>query len=139
MESDIREAFETRIAAFAAAQTPAMPVAWENVTFAPSPAIAYLQCFMMPAPTQNPWMGVTANRLVGIFQINVYGIQDEGAGPTEQIADALIALFPRGTGMQQNGVTVNIDYTPTRAKGMSDPRGFFFIPVRIRYRQDVFG
>jgi hypothetical protein len=138
MNSDIREAFETRIQTFAAAQTPAIPVAWENVGFRPSPDIAYLRCAMLPALTQNPWLGVTSNRLVGIYQINVYGIQDEGPGGAEAIADALIALFPRG-GMTQNGKTINIDYTPTRAKGMNDQNGFFFIPVRIRYREDVFG
>lgn len=138
MNADIREAFETRIAAFAAAQTPALPVAWENSGYTPSPSTAYLQCAMLPAPTQNPWMGVQSARLVGIYQINVYGIQNDGPGPAEAIADALIALFPRGTGMTQNGVTINIDYTPTRAKGLNDQNGFFFIPVRIRYRDDVF-
>jgi hypothetical protein len=138
MNADIREAFETRIAAYAAGLTPPMPVAWENVTYTPSPSIAYLQCAMLPAPTQNPWLGVKSDRLVGIYQINVYGVQDEGPGPAEATADALIALFPRG-GMTQNGVTINIDYTPTRAKGLNDQNGFFFIPVRIRYREDVFG
>lgn len=138
MNSDIREAFETRIAAFAAAQTPRLPIAWENSGYTPSPDRAFLQCAMLPATTQNPWMGVTSDRLVGIYQINVFGVQDEGPGPAEATADAIIALFPRGA-MTQNGVTINIDYTPSRARGINDENGFFFIPVRIRYREDVFG
>lgn len=136
--SDIREAFETRIAAFAAAQTPVLPVAWENTTYTPSPNTAFLQCAMLPAPTANPWMGVTSERLLGIYQINCYGVQDTGPAATEAVADALIALFPRG-GITQNGKTINIDVTPSRVKGLNDQNGFFFIPVRIRYREDVFG
>ena len=54
----------------------------------------------------------------------------------ETLADGLIALFPRG-GMSQNGVIVNIDRTGYRVKGMNDINGFFFIPVRIPYREDV--
>jgi len=138
MNSDIREAFETRVAAYVAAQVPPIPVAWENTTYTPSPNTAFLQCAMLPAQTANPWMGVASERLVGIYQINVYGVQDEGPAGAEATADALIALFPRG-GMTQNGTTINIDYTPSRAKGLNDQNGFFFIPVRIRYRQDVFG
>jgi len=138
MNADIREAFETRINAYALAHTPQLPIAWENTTYTPSPDVMYLQCAMLPAPTQNPWLGVTSQRLVGIYQVNVYGVQDAGPADAEKVADALIALFPRG-GMTQNGLTINIDYTPTRAKGMNDQNGFFFIPVRIRYREDVFG
>jgi hypothetical protein len=138
MNPDIREAFETRIAAYAAAQAPPLQVAWENTSYTPSPNTAWLECAMLAAPTQNPWMGVTSERLVGFYQINCYGTQDTGPAATEAIADALIALFPRG-GMTQNGKTVNIDTTPSRAKGLNDQNGFFFIPVRIRYREDVFG
>ena len=138
MNSDIREAFETRVAAYAAAQVPPLDIAWENTTYTPSPVKPWLECAMLPAPTQNPWMGTPSNRLVGIYQINCYGTQDTGPAATEATADALIALFPRG-GMTQNGVAINIDYTPTRAKGLNDQNGFYFIPVRIRYREDVFG
>src|SRR6266571_6477486 len=133
---DIREAFETRIAAFAAAQTPALPIAWENTSYTPSPSVAYLRCAMLPAVTQNPSMGAPHVRLLGFYQINCFGIQDEGPAGAEAVADALIALFPRG-GMVQNGVTVNIDTTGSRAQGLNDENGFFFIPVRIRYREDV--
>jgi hypothetical protein len=134
MNSDIREAFETRIAAFAAAQN--LSVAWENTTFTPSPATPYLECAMLPATSANPALGVNFIRLLGIYQINVNYPEDTGPAPAEAIADALIALFPRGS-MAQNDVVINIDYTPSRAKGLVSPNGFFFIPVRIRYREDV--
>lgn len=136
MNPDIREAFETRIAAFAAAQTPPLSVAWENTSYTPSPAAAYLQCAMRSAPTVNPALGVKFDRLVGFYQVNVYYPQDTGPAPAEAIADALIALFPRG-GMTQNGLTINIDKTGSRAPGINDQNGFFFIPVRIQYREDV--
>lgn len=136
MNSDIREAFETRIAAFAAAQVPPLPVAWENTTYTPSPSTAYLRCAMLPATTQNPSMGAPHVRLVGLYQVNVYGIQDQGPAGAEAIADAIIALFPRG-GMVQNGVTINIDTTGWRSQGLNDDNGFYFVPVRVRYREDV--
>jgi hypothetical protein len=136
MNADIREAFETRIATFAAAQTPALPVAWENTSYTPSPLVAYLRCAMLPAPTVNPALGTKFDRLVGFYQINVYGTQDSGPAAAEAVADAIIALFPRG-GMTQNGTLINIDTTGSRAQGLNDINGFFFIPVRIRYRQDV--
>lgn len=134
--SDIREAFETRIAAYATAQTPPLAVAWENTSYTPSPTAMYLRCAMLPAVTQNPSMGAVHIRLMGLYQINVYGVQDEGPAGAEAIADAIIALFPRG-GMIQNGVTINIDTTGSRTQGLNDVNGFFFIPVRIRYREDV--
>lgn len=136
MNADIREAFETRIAAFAAAQTPVLPVAWENTSYTPSPLVAYLRCAMLPAPTVNPALGTKFDRLVGFFAVNVYGVQDTGPAAAEAVADAIIALFPRG-GMTQNGTLINIDTTGSRAQGLNDINGFFFIPVRIRYRQDI--
>lgn len=136
MNQDIREAFETRIAAYAAAQKPPIPVAWENTSYTPSPQTMYLRCAMLPAVTQNPSMGAPHVRLVGLYQINVYGIQDGGPAGAEAVADAIIALFPRGA-MIQNGVTINIDTTGSRAQGLNDVNGFYFIPVRIRYREDV--
>ena len=136
MNADIREAFETRIAAYAAAHTPALPVAWENTSYTPSPLVAYLHCAMLPAPTVNPALGTKFDRLVGFYAINVYGIQDQGPAAAEAVADDLIALFPRG-GMVQNGKLINIDKTSSRTQGLNDINGFFFIPVRIQYRQDV--
>jgi hypothetical protein len=134
--SDIREAFETRIATWAAAQTPALPIAWENTSYTPSPQTMYLRCAMLPAATQDPSMGAKHIRLTGMYAINVYGVQDQGPAAAEAAADAIIALFPRG-GMVQNGVTINIDTTGSRAQGLNDINGFFFIPVRIKYREDV--
>lgn len=136
MNSDIREAFETRIAAFAAAQTPVLQVAWENTTYTPSPQVAYLRCAMLPALTLNPALGTRFDRLQGFYQINVYGTQDSGPAAAESVADALIALFPRGS-LTQNGVIINIDTTGSRTQGLNDQNGFYFIPVRIRYREDV--
>lgn len=136
MNADIREAFETRIASYAAAHSPVLPIAWENTSYTPSPATAYLQCAMIPAPSVNPTMGTKFIRLLGFYQVSVYGIQDSGPAPVEKIADAIIALFPRGF-MQQNNTTINIDKTGYRVKGLNDQNGFFFIPVRIEYRQDV--
>ena len=136
--SDIREAFETRIAAFAAAQNPPLPVAWENVSYTPSPATGWLQVALLPGVTVNPALGVRFDRLVGFFQVNVYAIQDGGPAAAEAIADAILDLFPRGS-LTQNGAIINIDTTGSRAQGMNDENGFYFIPVRIRYREDVIG
>lgn len=136
MNADIREAFETRINAWASAQVPPIPIAWENTSYTPSPQVLYLRCAMLPAPTQNPSMGAKHERLQGLYQVNVYGVQDQGPAGAEAVADAIIALFPRG-GMVQNGVTINIDTTGSRAQGLNDINGFFFIPVRIKYREDV--
>lgn len=136
MNSDIRQAFETRIAAFASSQVPALMVAWENTTEVPSPDSIYLSVKMMPALTLNPSLGTQHDRLQGIYQINVHGLQNDGPAGAEIIADSLIALFPRGS-MQQNGVVINLDSTGSRASGLNDQNGFFFIPVRFRYREDV--
>ena len=138
MNADIRAAFETRLAAFAAAQTPPLTVAWENSQFTPVSGEAWLYGSMHPAPTQNPTFGPKHDRLVGFYQINVYGIEDSGPADAEAVADAIIALFPRGS-MSQNGTIINLDTTGSRAQGLNDVNGFFFIPVRIRYRQDVLG
>lgn len=136
MNSDIRAAFETRIAALAGGNVPQLPVAWENTSYTPSPDTAYLACALMPAPTLNPSLGTRHDRLVGLFQVSVYGVQNQGPAASEAIADAIIAAFPRGS-ISYNGTIINIDITGSRAQGLNDANGFYFIPVRIRYRQDV--
>jgi len=133
---DIRQAFESRIAAFAATMSPPALLSWENFNFVPNSTRVYFRCAMAPARTSNPAFGVDFDRLQGFYQISVYGIQDRGPGPAEEIADAIIALFPRGS-ITQNGVVVNIDTKGSRTQGLNDDNGFYFIPVRVRYRQDV--
>lgn len=44
-----RQAIETRLATWAAARVPALPIAFENAPFTPVTGATYLRAFLLPA------------------------------------------------------------------------------------------
>lgn len=128
----IRAAFEKRLNEWAKAQSPPILVAFENVAFTP-PAGLYLRAFLLPGETQNPSLGGSHQRRIGLFQVSVVAPINGGARPAEIIAEALEALFPRGLSLGP----AQVDTSPSVAPALSDGERYT-IPVSIRYRADIF-
>lgn len=128
----IRAAFEKRLNDWAKAQSPPIPVAFENVAFIP-PASLYVRAFLLSGETQNPSLGGSHQRRIGLFQVSVVAPVNGGARPAETVAEALEALFPRGLTVGP----AQVDTTPSIAPALSDGERYT-VPVSIRYRADIF-
>ena len=134
----IASAIESRLYAWAAAQTPAIPVAWENVDYTPIAGNRYLRGFLMPADTLNPSQGSAHKHLHGIYQVSVYVPANTGTGGARGLAKEIEVLFARGTVIVKSGLNVRINRTPATSQGMNDDAGFYMTPVTIYYDADDF-
>jgi hypothetical protein len=131
----LRSELEVRLEDWASSQDPAIPIAWEGVSFVRPEGVeettAYLQPFLMPALTVNPTVDGTRSRLTGIFQINIWTRENFGSAYGEEIAESLINLYPV---VPKTG-TVSIEQTPSVTQALYDA-GWRIVPLTIRYRQE---
>jgi hypothetical protein len=130
-----RRAIETSLAAWAAARTPVLPIAWENVPFT-QPSGPYLRAFLLPAMTTSADLAGAHRSYRGVYQISVYSPINAGAGAAEAIADELAALFPLNTRLTVPGLTLQVMTPVTSAQGAQDATNFV-VPVSFQYRADT--
>lgn len=90
----IRTAFESRLATWAAAQSPALPIAYENRAFIPPANNRYLRAYVIPAKTQANTLEQTDRDYEGIFQVSIVQPLTAGTASSATIALALDALYP---------------------------------------------
>lgn len=131
-DAAIRAAIESRIGAWAAAQTPAIPVAWQNASFTP-PTSRYLRGFLMPADNDSRYMEGGDALRVGMYQIDVCVPPNTGPAAAEAIVAALEALFPTWLRLDAGNEDVVITRTVTPKPGA--PQGtHYVVSCRLRYR-----
>ena len=130
-----RQAIESRLATWAAARVPALPVNWENVAFA-EPTGAYLRAFLLPANTTGPDLAGAGRTYRGVYQVSVACPINMGPGAAEAIADEIAALFPLNTRLTVTGLTLQIVTPVTAAQGAQDADRFT-VPVSFTYRADT--
>ncbi|PVZ19924.1 MULTISPECIES: phage tail terminator-like protein [unclassified Pseudomonas] len=90
----IRSLLESRLAAWAAARSPALRVAYQNVDFSPADGETYLQAYLLPSLTASNTLGGDHRLYTGTFQVNVITPTSSGEGPAESIVVELADLFP---------------------------------------------
>lgn len=130
-----RQAIESRLATWAAARSPALTVAWENVPFT-APTGMYLQGFLLPSDTGSEDLAGAHRRYSGVYQITVRAPLNAGPGAAEGMADELAALFPLNQRISVTGLTLQVIEPVTAGKGL--PEGDrFALPVWFRYRADT--
>jgi len=136
VEVAIEKALLARLAAFAAAQSPALTVAYPNVDFT-KPAVSktaqWLRAAYIPATLFPIAIGDTSNNQhFGLFQVDAMQGQGIGELAPARLASLLIAYFTRGTSMTSDGFTIRVLNPPYRGPLMQeDP--WAFVPVRIPY------
>ncbi|WP_368640481.1 phage tail terminator-like protein [Castellaniella ginsengisoli] len=132
MKTIIRAAFEKTLADWAAAQTPKIPVAYENVAFTPPATGPYLRCFLLPADTADNTMAGQLSEYRGLFQVNV--VCPAGTGPTaaEALTAAITALYPAKSRLSFGGQAVMIA-TPMRERPALQDVNAFVIPMDCKY------
>lgn len=133
----IRQLLETRLNTWAAARSPALSIAWQNVPFTP-PAGAYLRAFILPAETDSQTLDGGHREYTGLFQVSVCAPRDTGPGAAESIAEEIATLFP-------NSLILTIA-SPAFAVQMVSPMSIgraiqepdrYVIPIWARYRADT--
>lgn len=133
----IREALESRLNTWAAAQSPAVPVAWQNKDYTPTIGVRYVRAYLLSGDAQNPIFGAQHRRLVGLMQVDVVAPTGTGMAASEALAESLCAQFKRGTTLTQDGLTVVMDASPSIGPTLIE-EGWVVLPVSIRYRADDF-
>ena len=123
LTANIRREFARAVKNYAASQ--ALPVVFENVSV-PQPSGDYLETYLMPTETGSGTLN--AARQNGLFQINIYTLQNKGTLTADRIAAELMALFVRGTRL---GI-VAIGKHPNRSKGML-VNGWYAVTVTVDY------
>ena len=129
----IAAAFATRLATWAAARTPPLRIAPQNVTFTP-PAGTYLRTYLMPARTDSRTLDRVHRGYRGVWQVSVVLAAGTGYGEGYAIAAELDALFPtQPPYMVQSGLTVYVTQPMGAAAGLVDDDGRFVVPVSCTY------
>jgi len=130
----IRAALESRLKTWAQAQSPPIPIAYQNVAFTPPNQARYLRAFLLPAETRSDLPGTSRNYM-GIFQISICIPDGSGSGAAETILADLEALFPVALTIESAGTKIFITRPVSASPAMNEP-GWFVLPTSIRYRAD---
>ena len=133
-QATIRAALEGHLKVWADAH--GLPVAWENSDL--TPTTNHLRCFILPSQIQNPSMGVEHKRYRGILRVQYFSTAlNEYARPIESIMDQLVDLFPRGLAIEKDGLTVNIQSTPSMSRLYIDGQ-WVYSNIETDYRAEKY-
>lgn len=130
----IRAAFEAKVKTWAAAQSPALPVAWTNVEFTP-PAGPYCRAFLIPARTASRDLGGMNRSYAGVFQISLYLPIGEGPARAEALAASLETAFPVEDPLIAGQLYVFLSSPMSAAAPVDDP-GRYVVPISCTYRAE---
>lgn len=135
-QTRIRAILESRLAAWAAARVPALPVLWENARVDTEPAGQHLRAYILPATTLNAYLEGTGRTHLGIFQVTAFLVPGTGPAAADAIAAELDALFPCAEVLTNGALQVQIMAPVSALPAMQEP-GWHVAPFRVRYRCDA--
>lgn len=128
----IAAAFESTLKTWADAQTPAIPVAWENKTFTPpADGARYIRAHLLPAPAISTFFDGTGRTRLGIFQVSFCMPIGKGAGSARALVDSLDAAFQ--VSMVQSGLRIWLLRPLSPAPGIQEPDRFV-VPASAEYK-----
>lgn len=130
----IRSGFEAALKVWADAQTPVIPVAWQNVAFTP-PAGRYLRAELIPAQTNKLAFDGTGRTWKGIFQVSFVMPIGVGSGTVESLAASLDAAFADSFSYSGLRIYLLSPLSPAPALQETDR---YVVPVSAYYRADSF-
>lgn len=134
----IRAAFETRLATWAAAQVPPLPIAYENRTFnPPTDGSTYLRAFVLESPTLSSTLDRRHREYGGIFQVSIQCAPNTGVGAAQALAAQLCALWPPEQLFRYSDIEIVIEEPPSVGPKISQPE-YFVVPVSVDYRCDTY-
>lgn len=132
----IRQIYEARLAAWAAARSPTLRIAYQGVAFTPTPAETYLAAFTLPAGIGSETLGGDHKVYTGVFQVSVVTPAGSGTGKAEGIVDELAALFPLNARLTRSGLTVMV-LTPVEPGPSIEVDNTITVSSSFEYRADT--
>lgn len=126
----LRKEIEDKVRAWANSQSPVIKIAYENVPFEKTDD-TFIQLYIIPAASVNNTVDAKRVTLLGILQFNIFTKAGEGTKKSEDLAQALIDLFPV---FPKTG-TVSIESTGCIMSPLYDAQ-WRVTPVRFNYRQE---
>lgn len=128
----VRTDLETRLATWAASQVPPIEIAWEGVNYDKPASDLFVECFLSPSMPNMAGLGGTRYRDVGVFHINIWGLNGKGVSETETLAKSLVNFFPvfpkwADTSIERVGQISKAEIV----------NGYRVVPVTFYYRQET--
>lgn len=109
------------------------PIAYENAGYTPTEGTAYIAEHYLPAETSPVGLADSdSNDFTGVYQVDVRAPLDDYKKEGNDIADAVLSHFKRGTVMTYSGQSVVVQ-SASRAQGRRSG-SWWFIPVSINWR-----
>ena len=130
--SIIRAVLETRLKAWADAQVPKIPVAFEGASFNKQSSGGFLQPIILPNGTINNDLSGKRKTHFGIFEVRCWYPSGSGMGQAEKLSNSIINLFPL---LPKTG-SVSVENTPYTEKPQIEESGWIVVPVLIFYRYE---
>jgi hypothetical protein len=115
-----------------------LSVSWENVPFTPAAGEAWLREKFAPDRMAQTTLGSEGyNRLPGIYMIDVFTPVGQGWKDAEDLAEIVLAAFPRGVVLTDadTGVQVRVERS-YRTAAREEP-SWFHVPVTVEFRADI--
>ena len=124
----VRNILNTRLNAY----TPALSIAWENVTFTPKTNVTHVRVNFIPAETRPAARFRTAMVFEsGFYQIDVYAPQDQGTSTIDTLVEGIRTHFNRGLRLtDSDNNVVQINDTPSISQGQREA-GFYRVRITV--------
>lgn len=132
-DKTIRAALESKLGTWAATQS--LTVQYQNAPIA-QPSGTYLRAWYLPATRGSKDLAGTHVLYLGIFQIDVVGVENVGTGAVATIVENIAAQFPNNLSIAKSGLTIRIIAPPSPKTGEYEP-GRYVVKVSIPYRCDT--
>ena len=133
----INRAFETILSTWAAAKSPPIAVAWDNMTFNPGVA-RFLRASVLPQPQRNEFLDARHRRYSGVFQVllSVRPGATPGVAEAQALAAEVEELFPMNVPLTNGGLTFQLTSPMGAVEAIPEPDKYT-IPIWTRYRADT--
>ncbi|WP_127524583.1 DUF4128 domain-containing protein [Mesorhizobium sp. Z1-4] len=113
--------------------SPALPIAWPNVNYTPSPSTRYLRVNHIPNRAGRVHISSTAaHRRYGVLQMTAFLPKNGGPTNATELAGAVAAHFPADHEMTVEGVTVRVTEAPSIAQALPDDT-HWMVPITVPY------
>ena len=107
-------------------------VAFGNKEFEPTAGTLWYRATFLPGEPAQADLGTTGrNRLVGIYQVDVFAPSGRGIGEGEAAAEAVIAAFKRGSAFTSGGVTTRVEKAWREVA--VEEQDWYHVPVKIMW------
>lgn len=133
---DARKALEAQLTASTGCAISSASIAMKGRAFSPGSTRWYRATFIPGTPRQVAIGSDAPNRVVCIFQVDVFDPAGQGENLTATEAERIMGFYKRGTALTRNGVTVTCERAYRGTADDSDP-AWMKVPVVVECWADI--